>query len=427
MSTHEMLLSEPDQDNSQGNQTRKPSDGSFAQQRMKAWEPTYTPKAALRFFLILGIIFTPLGGWLITENSKVKEIRLDYTYCHAIPQYDTFQLIPSENYFTTFNSASSNDSGPRWKRSNQTITYDGVTKNYTLCTLEFSVPENLDPPIFFYYRLSNFYQNHRRYVKSFNKDQLEGSSVGINSIRSSDCQPLAVSTNASLAQGDPSRESIIYPCGLIANSYFNDTFSDLQVLNSTSSDSAQLTTYSMSRTGIASAIDKSFYGKTSYDIAALQNTNGARIVPPPNWVERYPNGYHDDYVFDPTSDESFVVWMRTSSSPTFAKLAMKNDTEIMEKGRYRLEVFSHPDFPAHEYKGTKSVIITTKTMIGGLNSFLGVSATVVGGICIVLGAFFAITMLMRPKKLSDHIYLSRGDGIHFTRKPRVRNHTCHHG
>ena len=29
-------------------------------------------------------------------------------------------------------------------------------------------------PVYFYYKLENFYQNHRRYVKSRNDDQLAG-------------------------------------------------------------------------------------------------------------------------------------------------------------------------------------------------------------------------------------------------------------
>jgi hypothetical protein len=32
-------------------------------------------------------------------------------------------------------------------------------------------------PVFFYYQLDNFYQNHRRYVKSKNYKQLMGETV----------------------------------------------------------------------------------------------------------------------------------------------------------------------------------------------------------------------------------------------------------
>lgn len=55
------------------------------------------------------------------------------------------------------------------------------------------------------------------------------------------------------------------------------------------------------------------------------------------------------------------------------------------------------DFPASEYEGTKSIIITTKTVMGGRNPFLGIAYVVVGGVCILLGAVFTVTHLIRPR------------------------------
>lgn len=80
------------------------------------------------------------------------------------------------------------------------------------CFIRFDVPADLDPTVLLYYKLTNFYQNHRRYVKSLNTDQLRGKAVSFSDLKNSDCKPLA--TNGSL---------IIWPCGLIANSVFNGT------------------------------------------------------------------------------------------------------------------------------------------------------------------------------------------------------------
>jgi hypothetical protein len=44
--------------------------------------------------------------------------------------------------------------------------------------------------------------------------------------------------------------------------------------------------------------------------------------------------------------------------------------------------------------------------MGGKNPFLGIAYVVVGGICIVLGALFTVTHLIKPRKLGDHTYLS---------------------
>lgn len=44
--------------------------------------------------------------------------------------------------------------------------------------------------------------------------------------------------------------------------------------------------------------------------------------------------------------------------------------------------------------------------MGGRNSFLGIAYIVVGGVCIILGAVFTATHLIKPRKLGDHTYLS---------------------
>lgn len=63
-------------------------------------------------------------------------------------------------------------------------------------------------------------------------------------------------------------------------------------------------------------------------------------------------------------------------------------------------------FPVHKYGGTKSIVITTRTVMGGRNPFLGVAYIVVAGLCVLLGTLFTITHLIKPRKLGDHTYLS---------------------
>jgi hypothetical protein len=56
-------------------------------------------------------------------------------------------------------------------------------------------------------------------------------------------------------------------------------------------------------------------------------------------------------------------------------------------------------FPAHEYGGTKSILISTRTVMGGRNPFLGIAYVVVGGLCILLGAVFTATHLIKPRQV----------------------------
>jgi len=287
------------------------------------------------------------------------------------------------------NSNSTTGISPQWFRTNITVNYGpSVSLNRIQCQLQFHIPETLNPPVLFYYRLTNFYQNHRRYVKSLDNDQLRGKFVDNHTISSSACDPLRLDAHG----------KAYYPCGLIANSLFNDTFSNPVLLNVPDS-SQDFRVYNMSNnSGISWESDKKLYGLTKYTYD--------QVAVPPNWVERYPNGsYTEDYPPpDIQNDEAFQVWMRTAGLPTFSKLAQRNDHDIMEAGDYQVNI-TH-NFPVTEYGGTKSIVITTSTVIGGKNPFLGIAYVVVGGLCIVLGTLFTVAHLIKPRKLGDHTYLT---------------------
>ncbi|OIW31572.1 Lem3/Cdc50 [Coniochaeta ligniaria NRRL 30616] len=367
--------------------SRRPANTAFRQQRLKAWQPILTPKTVLPLFFTIGIIFAPIGGLLLYASSKVQEIRLDYTMCYKDATSE-LTTMPSDNVNSAFKNYTT-WLPPQWKVTNKSVTYDGVTKDYPLCTVEFSIPEDMNPPVLFYYHLTAFYQNHRRYVNSFLDKQLKGDAVDGSTINGSTCDPLT----HDLSTTDNPRP--IYPCGLIANSLFNDTFSNPVMLNTQSGDNK---TYEMSNnSGIAWSSDTALYGKTKYNLS--------QIVPPPNWHERYPNGYTtSNPPPDLASWQAFMVWMRTAGLPDFSKLYQRNDVQPMAAGRYHVEILHN--FPSDVYAGTKSIIISTRTVMGGRNPFLGIAYIVVGGICIVLGVIFTVTHLIKPRKLGDHTYLS---------------------
>jgi len=48
------------------------------------------------------------------------------------------------------------------------------TINPAECPITLEVKETMKAPVFVYYQLDNFYQNHRRYVKSKDYKQLMG-------------------------------------------------------------------------------------------------------------------------------------------------------------------------------------------------------------------------------------------------------------
>ena len=81
--------------------------------------------------------------------------------------------------------------------------------------------DNLQGTVYMYYGLTNFYQNHRRYVRSRDDSQLHGNDVSPNDLLD-DCKPYKTkNVNTTHTFG-------IAPCGAIANSLFNGNFHSVQ-------------------------------------------------------------------------------------------------------------------------------------------------------------------------------------------------------
>lgn len=315
---------------------------------------------------------------MIWGSSKTQEISINYTDCKGAT--DKFEDIPSKHVHTYFSS--SVDSRAMWMFSSNGTGDDDDERG--TCTLHFTLPNKLEPPVFFYYRLTNFYQNHRRYVKSLDEKQLKGDSRSKGALVT--CSPLDANP-----EGKP-----YYPCGLIANSMFNDTFEPPVLLNTQDGSGKDNETYHMTNKGISWNSDRGRYGATKY--------NPEDVVPPPYWVKRYGEKYTNETLPNLHEMEEFQVWMRTAGFPMFNKLAMRNDSAPMKKGTYEVQIAYN--FPSSDYAGTKSIVISTSSVLGGRNPWLGIAYVFVSGLCILLGAFFTVSHLYKPRKLGDHTHLT---------------------
>jgi len=100
-----------------------------------------------------------------------------------------------------------------------------------------------------YYQLDNFYQNHRRYVKSRSNKQLMGENMAVADL--DDCDPIiknkdlnsdsTITAKLSIGGNVLDEEAAAFPCGLVAKSFFTDKFTSF-----TSADG--LTTYAIDST-----------------------------------------------------------------------------------------------------------------------------------------------------------------------------------
>lgn len=223
-------------------------------------------------------------------------------------------------------------------------------------------------------------------------DQLSGKGGSISTLNSNGgCKPLVSIGNQS-----------IYPCGLIANSVFNDTFASPVLLNPANSFSTTNVTYNFSSTGIAWPGEAKKY--VSNPIGHGYNSLD-EIVPPPNWAKQFPNGYtSDNQPPDLATNEHFQNWMRTAGLPTFSKLWGRNDDDTMKQGRYSITIGLN--FPVQPYKGTKSIVISTVSWIGGKNPFLGWAYVAVAALFMFLAVAGTVRHMIKPRRLGDMSLLS---------------------
>lgn len=327
--------------------TKRPPTGDFYQQRMKAWQPIMTPRWVISTFLIIGITFVAIGYILLQASNGVVELKI---------QYD----------------------GEGTELKSCMISNENPESN---CTLNLTATSDMQPPIYVYYELHNFYQNHRRYVKSRSDKQLMGEIVSDTDLESS-CAPLLVNSD---------NNKPLNPCGLIANSMFNDVF--------TAQDPEQ----KLNERGIAweSDISSKFKNPTEYGAVGTQ------------WLyETFPNVISKDKSDDEKSasfngggvqNEHFIVWMRTAALSTFRKLYGKIEVEVKKDDVISFDVDAR--FRVDEFKGKKFLVLSTTSWLGGKNPFLGYSYLTVGIVCLVLAAVFITKQVVAPRQLGDTSYL----------------------
>jgi hypothetical protein len=117
------------------------------------------------------------------------------------------------------------------------------TGGNTTCTISFSIPTTMKAPVYLLYRLDDFYQNHRRYVQSKSNPQLLGQVI--TNTDAQICTPFITNSDMKVTQSwggvalDPN--AVASPCGAIAYTFYNDTFSLSLNGNSISIDQTGIT------------------------------------------------------------------------------------------------------------------------------------------------------------------------------------------
>lgn len=297
---------------------------AFKQQVLHSWRPKPTLKCAITVYLIMGLIFFALGIAIIVYTYKVNEAEVRY------------------------------DNLPNCQPLG------------TICTVSFAITKTIESPVYVYYQIDSFYQNHRRYIKTIPVDQLRGEDQTASDLE--DCSPVIYNKDvpATVAVDgtalDPSAVAI--PCGNAARARFTDTFTLTNI------DSGK--NYDISKDGIAWNTDKQ---------NKFKNIDLSR-----QWLNM--------------EDERFITWMKIAPFSKFRK-SWGIINEDLPPGQYSVTIYNLWD--SYTFNGKKWFVVADTNGLAGRNQFLGYSYIGVGALSIILCTAFIFRKLRRPKGILNKV------------------------
>ena len=294
------------------------TNSEFAQQKLPAWRPILMPKLSLIILFVLSIFSFFFGTIFLIYDSKVIEFE---------------------------------------KR------YDDICEFGKDCKILFHISEQMTGNIYLRYKLTNFYQNHRRFMESRSKEQLNGQYVDFDGM--SKCKPYRSINDSTLPQ------NWYLPCGLSAISFFNDTY-DFD-------------------NNLYEFIDKNISWES--DRKYLFNTLSSEYTTGYKWLESYTDFSGSQ------KNEHFINWMRVSALSTIIKeysICLNCNLPI---GYYNITIHNH--YPNNLFSGNKFLILTTKSPLGAKNNFIGISYIFLGILSFLLSIGLLLNEIYNHRELGD--------------------------
>ena len=380
--------------------SRRPDPSPWTQQKVPSFNPLLTPKN------IMAALFA-MGAVSITIGLSIRSVQADQIFQQK-EQYDG-DGTPDRNAACKIKEANAG----------------------TECEISISIKDKMESPVYVYYELENFYQNHQRYLASLDSDQLTGENLKKDDL--STCSPLKSNGSKTLN-----------PCGVIANSLFNDVIS-----LSAATELAHGVSMRENHLAWKSDLNDKFkqpdgfeWTTTDADVAGCYKSVCPAVVCTESGLPEGCMGYvceggdfdgghcdegqsvlyyyrdHDEFQFlyetfpDIVSpivgvkNEHFVVWMRLAGLAEFKKLYGRI-TDTLHDG-WTLTFTVTNNFNVKSFNGKKYLVVSTVSPLGANVKALWMAFTYFGVAACLCALFFLAKAHVSPRKLGDTAYLRAG-------------------
>lgn len=365
--------------------SQRPSENPYWQQRLTSWDPVMTPFSVIVMLLVIGIIFLPVGVTMLYSANSLYSMSIQYG---------------GEGTAAT-NSCSGG-----------------------FCNLNFAIDQNINGKLYLYYELDNYYQNNIKYSSSVNWNQMMGkTNIPMSELESS-CDPAVTNSTFTLN-----------PCGLIAKSYFTDSYG-IDLAASSVGGTAP-TALKISFADITGSIDKSLFAQPDgHEYKQLSGTNTCQdkqIMSPATCAAAglpagckcynnpaspteyyyffYPNDDTNFYLYEMypqtvtggisplagVTDPHFMNWMNIAALPNFRKLYGVIEGKFSPGDTVSFAVTSLVD--VNSFQGKKSLVLSAQGSLGVSNPGLGITYIVTGGACLLFSIIFFLKQEISPRPL----------------------------
>ena len=129
--------------------SRKPAFSAFSQQQLWARRPALTPALTAKGMISLGVACFAVGAAIFNTAKDLRTL---------VKRYDNAATCTS-GFF------------PSAAEQAMQMSYNGAG---TTCSVTLTAKSNMNKPVYVYYELSNFFQNHRAFVRDLDYFQLMG-------------------------------------------------------------------------------------------------------------------------------------------------------------------------------------------------------------------------------------------------------------